>query len=213
MVTGKSQVLDLGGLPPPRMLTALPNLRLLAVCGDDADTIIVLGEEDTVEYGLEARSLPPTLVMGGYGPIQGICAPPSEDVMFVSIGSSVYRVALDPSTFTPSAQSGTPEEHLNVAPGYAGALALDTLGNVYVCTPEGVQVCDENGELRLTVSTPQPASGICLGGPGTSVLYVTCGGQLWIIQTNVQGAVPPSQAFMKMIGIQTAQGDFRHVGW
>ena len=109
---------------------------------------------------------------------------------------------------------GQPEEVPLLPPGVgASAVALDRAGNVYVCTPEGVLIGDEGGEPIACVPTPEPATGLCFGGPSLSELYVTTASGAWRLKTATQGVAPPSDQFMKMMDKFVAAGDFRHVGW
>lgn len=70
-----------------------------------------------------------------------------------------------------------------------------------MCTDEGVQVFDDEGEPFLQVRTPEPASGCCFGGPGMTRLFITAGDALWSLESNVQGATPASEFLLKQMEI------------
>jgi gluconolactonase len=80
-------------------------------------------------------------------------------------------------------------------------MAVDNGGNLYVATPLGVQVCDQNGRVRAILSLPEGAvSALCFGGEKLDMLYVACSGKLYKRKLQVAGvpawAVPvavPSQ--------------------
>ena len=62
----------------------------------------------------------------------------------------------------------------------SGNITFDTLGNLYIATPIGIQVCDQNGRVRAILPLP---------GAGRSVeaiafignkIYARCGGKLFV---------------------------------
>ena len=56
-------------------------------------------------------------------------------------------------------------------------MAFDTLGNLYVATAIGVQVCDHNGRVRAILTLPGGAiTGMSFIG---NKLYVVCGGKIY----------------------------------
>ncbi|MGM9802953.1 MAG: alpha/beta hydrolase-fold protein [Muribaculaceae bacterium] len=58
-----------------------------------------------------------------------------------------------------------------------GPMAFDTLGNLYVATAIGVQVCDHNGRVRAILTLPGGAiTGMSFVG---HKLYVVCGGKIY----------------------------------
>lgn len=58
-----------------------------------------------------------------------------------------------------------------------GPMAFDTLGNLYVATAIGVQVCDHNGRVRAILTLPGGAiTGMTFIG---NKLYVVCGGKIY----------------------------------
>jgi len=66
-----------------------------------------------------------------------------------------------------------------------GPMAFDTLGNLYVATPLGVQVCDHNGRVRAILSLPGGAvTGLSFTG---HTLYVVCGGKIYRRTMKTQG--------------------------
>ncbi len=65
----------------------------------------------------------------------------------------------------------------------------------------------------MRVATPEPASGLCFGGPSMSELLVTAGDTLWQVSTNTQGVSPPSPDFVKQMSKLASGDEFRHVGW
>ena len=67
-----------------------------------------------------------------------------------------------------------PDNHMLDGP-IARDLVFDTLGNLYVLTPFGIQVCDQNGRVRAILNLPKsskPAESICLW---KSRLIIKCG--------------------------------------
>ena len=57
-------------------------------------------------------------------------------------------------------------------------LAFDTLGNLYVLTPFGIQVCDQNGRVRAILGLPYGRmEALCFTG---HLLYVRIDGQVYV---------------------------------
>jgi len=68
------------------------------------------------------------------------------------------------------------------------SMAVDHLGNLYVATALGIQVCDQNGRVRAILSTPDGAvTALCFGGSDFDTLYMISGGKLYKRKLNVRG--------------------------
>ena len=70
-----------------------------------------------------------------------------------------------------------PDNHM-LDGAIARDMVFDTLGNLFVLTPFGIQVCDQNGRVRAILNLPgstsrRPAESICLW---KSRLIINCGG-------------------------------------
>ena len=84
-----------------------------------------------------------------------------------------------------------PDNHSLEGP-IARDLAFDTLGNLYVLTPFGIQVCDQNGRVRAILNLPavrETATAICLW---KNRIYINCGGAFYVRTLNeaIQGWNP-----------------------
>ena len=85
-----------------------------------------------------------------------------------------------------------PDNHALDGP-IARDLAFDTLGNLYVATPFGIQVCDQNGRVRAILNIPTRAiSALCFTG---NTLYVRCDGRTYV-RTLKHTAWNPEQGFI-----------------
>ena len=71
-----------------------------------------------------------------------------------------------------------PDNHTLDGP-IARDLAFDTLGNLYVATPFGIQVCDQNGRVRAILSLPAAGAveSLCFKG---NQLFIRCGGKVYV---------------------------------
>lgn len=70
-----------------------------------------------------------------------------------------------------------PDNH-NLDGAIAKDMAFDTLGNLYVATPFGVQVCDQNGRVRAILTLPSRSiDAICFTG---NRLYALSGGKVFV---------------------------------
>ena len=73
----------------------------------------------------------------------------------------------------------------------AGGITVDVLGNIYVATKLGIQICDPIGRTVGIISNPQKrsASAVAFGGPEFNMLYATAGDRVYRRFTNRKGAV------------------------
>lgn len=87
-----------------------------------------------------------------------------------------------------------PDNHSLEGP-IARDLAFDTLGNLYVLTPFGIQVCDQNGRVRAILALPagtQSAEAFCFSGQR---LYLRCDGRTFV-RTLKHSAWNPAEGFI-----------------
>ena len=85
-----------------------------------------------------------------------------------------------------------PDNH-TLTGAIAKDLAFDTLGNLYVATPFGVQVCDQNGRVRAILTLPSRAiDALCFSG---HQLYVLSAGKIYV-RTLKHTAWDPSDGFI-----------------
>ena len=69
-----------------------------------------------------------------------------------------------------------------------GKLQFDEKGNLYVATSMGIQVCDQNGRVRVILTLPSGAiTSFAFGGKNRDLLYALSGGKLYCIKLKVQG--------------------------
>ena len=71
-------------------------------------------------------------------------------------------------------------------------MTVDTLGNVYVATPMGIQIFEKNGEGIGIIEFPKSPSNCIFGGEDMQTLYATCRDMIYSIQTKVKGLEYPS---------------------
>lgn len=180
-------------------------------------SVMWIGDKDRGDAGLglgldgeraKKRAAPTTTLLTQCGDVRGLCVNEGARRMYLSLADGTLAV-----TDLDLLESGTcsPLRQLGMSDTGGGALACDCVGNLYLCTPEGVQVFDEEGEPFLQVSTPQPATGCCFGGSGLSLLFITAGDSLWSMECNVQGASPASELLLKQME-KLGEGQ-RHDGW
>ena len=57
----------------------------------------------------------------------------------------------------------------------ADGVRVDTVGNIWVATNMGIQICDSAGRPRAIIPTPNGrVANFCFGGPNFDTLYATC---------------------------------------
>lgn len=73
--------------------------------------------------------------------------------------------------------------------GHAGGdgVAIDSAGNLYVCTALGIQVCAADGTLRGVLAVPEPPANVTFGPPDLKVLFVTARTSLYTLPVEVPG--------------------------
>ncbi len=71
----------------------------------------------------------------------------------------------------------------------ADGLALDTEGRLYVCSPAGIQFCDQAGRVNGILNLPpnKKAANLCFGGPKLDTLYVCAGDKVYRRLTQATG--------------------------
>jgi len=75
------------------------------------------------------------------------------------------------------------------------SIAFDTSGNLYVATPIGVQVCDQNGRVRAILSLPEGGvTSLWWGGEQMDTLFVSCHGRTYQRKLRVRGALSSDKA-------------------
>ena len=73
----------------------------------------------------------------------------------------------------------------------ADGMTVDTLGNLYIATPMGIQIYDKNGESTGVIVYPKPPSNCIFGGEDMQTLYATCRDCIYSIRTKVKGLKYP----------------------
>lgn len=178
------------------LLTPLSNGRLLAVLEDGRLLCLSAGEE-------------PATLLSGVADICGASISSDDRSLYLCVGGGVSRCALD----LDAGECAPPEPIVLEVTKEVTGIAIDRNDNLFVCTAEGVTVCNESGDAVARATTPAPVAGCCFGGSSLNDLYVAAGDTIWRLKTNSQGVRPPSAAFIKKMDKLSAAGEFRHVGW
>jgi len=74
----------------------------------------------------------------------------------------------------------------------ADGMTVDADGNLYVCSPVGLQILDQPGRVNLILAKPHvgPLSNVVFGGPKLDHLYVTAGDKVFQRKVNTRGILP-----------------------
>ena len=70
---------------------------------------------------------------------------------------------------------------------YADGMTIDTLGNIYVAVPQGIEIFDNAGTFIGVIAFPKGPSNCIFGGDDMKTLYATCRDQIYRIRTKVVG--------------------------
>ena len=115
-------------------------------------------------------------------PVQKILYPSGKLEVSVEANSNWLRCALVRPDGSRAADAQfywlhNPDNHSLEGP-IARDLAFDSLGNLYVLTPFGIQVCDQNGRVRAILGLPYGRmEALCFTG---HLLYVRIDGQVYV---------------------------------
>ncbi|HEY1941577.1 MAG TPA: SMP-30/gluconolactonase/LRE family protein [Roseiarcus sp.] len=77
------------------------------------------------------------------------------------------------------------------AAGLFDGFRVDTNGNIWASTAEGVHVFAPDGTLLGKVRVPEVVANVCFGGPKRNRLYITATTSLYAIYVNARGASWP----------------------
>ena len=146
-----------------------------------------------------AKELPKAVRQRLEAPVTTLLDPAGKLEISVEPQSSWLRCALVKSDGTRAAGEQfywlhNPDNHLLDGP-IARDMAFDTLGNLYVLTPFGIQVCDQNGRVRAILTLPfgtKNAEALCFHG---TELYVRIDGQT-CVRTLKHTGWNPSDGFI-----------------
>ncbi len=79
----------------------------------------------------------------------------------------------------------------------ADGVRVDTIGQIWVATNMGIQICDSAGRPRAILRTPNGrVANFCFGGPNFDTIYATCGDKVYkrkVKSIGVQAWQPPIQ--------------------
>ena len=151
-----------------------------------------------------AKDLPKAVRKRLEAPVTALLYPSGKLEVSVEEHSNWLRCALVKPDGTRTASEQfywlhNPDNHMLEGP-IVHDLAFDTLGNLYVLTPFGIQVCDQNGRVRAILALPfgtKKAETICFFG---QELYVRIDGRTFVRTLKHTGwnpangfITPPSQ--------------------
>lgn len=97
----------------------------------------------------------------------------------------VYDVARDGKTL------GVGRHFARSAVGFFDGLRIDTNGNVWTSSGEGVHCYDPDGTLLGKIKVPEPVANLCFGGPKRNRLYICGTTSLYATYVNAHGATWP----------------------
>jgi gluconolactonase len=136
----------------------------------------------------------PRVVDAGIARPNGVVLSPDQTLLYVAdtAGQFVYsfRIAAD-GTLTDK----EPFYHLHLQEGLPGSnadgMTVDTLGNLYVTSEVGIQVCDQAGKVTGIIAKPQPGwlANVVFGGAGFDELFVTAGDKVYKRRVRTKGAL------------------------
>jgi len=130
----------------------------------------------------------------------GLVLTPDQSLLLVAdtSGQMVYSLQIQSDG---SLSSRQPYFHLHMADAAsqsgADGMTVDTLGNLYVTTELGLQVCDQAGRVNGIVLKPQRAwlSNVVFGGPNLDEIYITCSDKIYKRKLRAKGFLPFEKPF------------------
>jgi gluconolactonase len=121
----------------------------------------------------------------------GVILSPDQALLMVADSSErwVWSFQIQPDG---SLANGQPFYRLEIGEELstsADGMTVDSEGNLYVATREGLQICDAPGRVIGILNKPQPGplSNVVFGGPDLKTLYVTAGDKVFRRKMRRQG--------------------------
>jgi gluconolactonase len=78
-----------------------------------------------------------------------------------------------------------------ISPGIADGFRVDTAGNVWTSSGDGVRCVTPEGDIIGRVPVPEKVANLCFGGPARNRLYICGHTSLYAIYVNARGAQTP----------------------
>jgi len=125
----------------------------------------------------------------------GIIVSPDQTLLTVadSVGRFTYSFQIQTDgTLTAKQTYGWLHRADQATRSGADGMTVDTNGNLYVCTPIGLQVLDQPGRVNVILNKPHagPLANVVFGGPNLETLYVTAGDKVFRRKINARGVFP-----------------------
>ena len=77
-----------------------------------------------------------------------------------------------------------------ISPGFPDGMRLDSNGNVYVGTLEGIHVLNPKGQLIGKFLMAKQTANLSFGGADNNILFIGSSDTLWAVKLNTTGLVP-----------------------
>jgi gluconolactonase len=71
----------------------------------------------------------------------------------------------------------------------ADGMAIDKMGNLYVCTYYGVQIFNNKGEFVGMINLPSFPVSLCFGDADMKTLYIVSYSKVYKLRTNMEGYI------------------------
>lgn len=127
-----------------------------------------------------------TVVADTFDKPNGIAFSPDESTLYVSDNGGPHHIlAFD---VRGGRRLGPARLFATGTPGHPDGLKVDSQGNVYASSSDGVQIFGPSGALIDEIDLPG-AVNFTFGGPGRDVLYVTSDDAVWAVQLDARGAL------------------------
>jgi len=125
----------------------------------------------------------------------GIIVSPDQTLLTVadSVGRFTYSFQIQTDgTLTAKQTYGWLHREDQATRSGADGMTVDVNGNLYVCTPAGLQVLDQPGRVNVILNKPYvgPLANVVFGGPQLDTLFVTAGDKVFRRKINARGVLP-----------------------
>ncbi len=145
-------------------------------------------------YRLDRSTDELTAVVEDLDKPNGLAFSPDESILYVSDSGATHGddrphhlVAFDVVDGKTLANSRVVCE---VSPHVPDGLRVDTDGNLYVTSGDGVQVFTPVGEMLGKFLTPEIAANCCFGTPGRQTFFICATSSVWMVRLKSTGAYP-----------------------
>ena len=145
-------------------------------------------------YRLDRSTGELTAVAEDFDKPNGLAFSPDESVLYISDSGFTHGAERPHHVRAFDVEDGSRLTHsriiCEVSPHVPDGLRVDTDGNLYVASGDGVQVFTSDGEMLGKFLTPEIAANCCFGMADRRTLFICATSSVWMVRVMSTGAYP-----------------------